>query len=443
MTLNQRLRPLTLLLILFFRPLLSQPPQELEPVDWARLSDQVDLQVRDLKERLLQSRNGFQRSLMAEGEQQVAVRVVDRILMGAGFKVKEVGSGLYATLVGEKAGPTVALRFNLDLPGSEDVTGLRQFRSGESDVQLALAGTLGILFSRLESRLPGSIRIIIEAEAASLTGARPLLEAGVLDAQPALEAVFCLRVAPLPVGTIGIHAGQATAAGETFEIELPSGTGSGEIASALEKLASPTTLAETQNFFQEHVPRAGQGVARVVYRWWDESGRSVVPFFRGRILASDLAALKPARERLRQLLQPFPSSVYRSRPPVPPLSNHPELVQQALSFLHEQLPSVPVAELQTPIPYLVDDASLFQDRTRLLLIWLGMADQDSGVQERPPSRFSRSQEAALLTALSVLAKLPLHYMAERVNAVVAAGNPGPEAGNPKLESRKPARSGKF
>ncbi len=116
------------------------------------------------------------------------------------------GHGLFADLVTDPEGPTVALRVDLDaLPIQE--TNKVSYRSQSPgimhacghDVHSAIGiGTISLLH-KMSDELPGNIRLIFQPEEEQITGAKRMIRAGVLDG-PTPKAIFGLHVAPLPVG---------------------------------------------------------------------------------------------------------------------------------------------------------------------------------------------------------------------------------------------------
>src|SRR4051812_4851094 len=162
-------------------------------------------------------------------EHETAKFVAER-LRAHGLQVQTgiAETGVVGTLRGDKPGKTVLLRADMDaLPIDEenDVPYKSTVRNvmhacghdGHTAILLAaarvlserranLAGTVKFLFQPCEERPPG--------------GAKPMIEAGVLDG-PRVDAVFGLHLAQeMPAGTISARSGPIMAAADMFRLEI-------------------------------------------------------------------------------------------------------------------------------------------------------------------------------------------------------------------------------
>jgi amidohydrolase len=162
-------------------------------------------------------------------EHETAKFVAER-LRAHGLQVQTgiAETGVVGTLRGDKPGKTVLLRADMDaLPIDEenDVPYRSTVRNvmhacghdGHTAILLAaarvlserranLAGTVKFLFQPCEERPPG--------------GAKPMIEAGVLES-PRVDAVFGLHLAQeMPAGTISARSGPIMAAADMFRLEI-------------------------------------------------------------------------------------------------------------------------------------------------------------------------------------------------------------------------------
>ncbi|WP_160719315.1 amidohydrolase [Bacillus sp. USDA818B3_A] len=134
-------------------------------------------------------------------------------------------TGVFADVLGEKPGPIVALRADIDALPIEEKMGL-SFASKIKGVMHACghdfhtAALIGAayLLKENQSNFNGTVRLIFQPAEELGGGARYVIEDGQLEG---VEAIFGLHNKPeLPVGTIGIKEGPLMAAVDRFEIVL-------------------------------------------------------------------------------------------------------------------------------------------------------------------------------------------------------------------------------
>jgi amidohydrolase len=125
-------------------------------------------------------------------------------------------------------GPVVLLRGDMDaLPMPED-TGL-EFASdvdgcmhacGHDAHTAMLIGAARLLHAR-RAQLPGTVRFMFQPGEEGHHGARYMIEEGVLDGEPPVDAAFALHVSPnLPSGTVWTRGGALMASADVLEIKI-------------------------------------------------------------------------------------------------------------------------------------------------------------------------------------------------------------------------------
>jgi amidohydrolase len=150
------------------------------------------------------------------------------------------GHGVIADIVGDKPGPTLLYRADMDALPIQETAG-RSYGSQNPGVMHACGHdvhtTIGLgVASRLSNRraeLHGCVRMLFQpAEEAApppdkKIGAAAMVEEGALQ-NPAVDAAFALHVMPtLPVGTLGYSRGPVWAASDLFDIHLHGGMAHG------------------------------------------------------------------------------------------------------------------------------------------------------------------------------------------------------------------------
>ncbi len=136
-----------------------------------------------------------------------------------------LSTGIIAQIIGEKEGPTIALRADIDALPIHEETGL-SFASQNSGVMHACghdfhtASIFGaaLLLNEQKANLKGIVRIIFQPAEETAQGAVDIVNAGILEG---VQAIFGFHNKPdLPVGTIGIRSGALMASVDRFEIDI-------------------------------------------------------------------------------------------------------------------------------------------------------------------------------------------------------------------------------
>ena len=139
------------------------------------------------------------------------------------------GNGVVGILVGEKGGKVIALRADMDaLPVTEDVD--LPFRSKNTgvmhacghDTHVAMLLGAATLLSKHKGELHGTVKFLFQPaeEDGETGGAKPMIEAGVMN-NPKVDYVFGLHIGgEYPSGTFGIRPGPFMATPDGFEIKI-------------------------------------------------------------------------------------------------------------------------------------------------------------------------------------------------------------------------------
>jgi N-acetylcysteine deacetylase len=134
-------------------------------------------------------------------------------------------TGVFADIKGEKSGPIVAVRADIDALPIEEKTGLPysskikgiMHACGHDFHTAALIGAACLLKNK-QSELKGTVRLLFQPAEESGGGAKQVIADGQLDG---VEAIIGLHNKPeLPVGTIGLKEGPLMAAVDRFHLVL-------------------------------------------------------------------------------------------------------------------------------------------------------------------------------------------------------------------------------
>lgn len=155
--------------------------------------------------------------------------LVGTVLKDLGAQVSRVArTGVVGLLSGERAGPTVALRADMDALPLEEETG-QVYASRHPgimhacghDAHMAIALGTALLLAKNKKRWQGSVKFIFQpGEECPPGGAQQMIKAGVLH-NPEVRAVLGLHVYPwLPVGKVGLKEGTVMAADDNFKLTI-------------------------------------------------------------------------------------------------------------------------------------------------------------------------------------------------------------------------------
>ncbi|PGO33351.1 hydrolase [Bacillus cereus] len=134
-------------------------------------------------------------------------------------------TGIIAEISGNKNGPVVAVRADIDALPIQEETNLPytskihgKMHACGHDFHIAAIIGAAYLLKEKESSLNGTVRFIFQPAEESSNGACKVIEAGHLQD---VQAIFGMHNKPdLPVGTIGIKDGPLMAGVDRFEIEI-------------------------------------------------------------------------------------------------------------------------------------------------------------------------------------------------------------------------------
>ncbi|MDS3861498.1 M20 family metallopeptidase [Thermosynechococcaceae cyanobacterium BACA0444] len=214
---------------------LSQPPpsQTTEP----SLHQSLRPAIKALQPELVAWRRYLhQRPELAFKEQLTASFVAEKLReWGIPHQTGIAETGIVAILEGSRPGPVLGIRADMDaLPIQEE--NQVPYRSSHDGVMHACGHdghtTIALGTARYLSQHPdfaGTVKIIFQPAEEGPGGAKPMIQAGVLD-NPKVDAIIGLHVwNVLPVGTVGVRSGPFMAAAEFFHCQVLGKGGHGAI----------------------------------------------------------------------------------------------------------------------------------------------------------------------------------------------------------------------
>src|SRR5712691_9194955 len=199
-------------------------------VEW---SQEVDR----LLESLVALRRDFHRHPELSFQERRTAQIIAERLHAAGLEVRTGIGGTTAVmgiLHGDRPGRTIAWRADIDaLPLTELLDA--PFTSGTSGVMhacghdghTAIGITLAEILAARRAELPGTAVFIFQPAEELLGGAKPMIEAGVLE-NPRVDEIYGLHLTTqIPAGKVNIRRGPTMASGDGFTVEVTGKGGHG------------------------------------------------------------------------------------------------------------------------------------------------------------------------------------------------------------------------
>jgi amidohydrolase len=162
--------------------------------------------------------------------------IIAERLVKAGLEVRTgiAKTGVVGVLHGDKPGKTIAWRADIDaLPLTEILEA--PFKSGTPGVMhacghdghTAIAITAAEILAARRGELPGTAVFIFQPAEELLSGAKPMIEAGVLD-NPRVDEIYGLHLTTQDkAGTVNVRRGPTMASGDGFNVEVTGKGGHG------------------------------------------------------------------------------------------------------------------------------------------------------------------------------------------------------------------------
>jgi amidohydrolase len=278
------------------------------------MTDDMVREIDAMAGHLVQWRRDFHRHPELSFEERRTSAVIRAFLEECGIEVHPcAGTGLRGVLEGPRAGPTVALRADMDaLAVAEE--GEQEYRSQADglmhacghDGHMAILMGVAQLLARRRADVAGRVVFLFQpAEENPPGGAKVMIDEGALDG---VDRVFGLHLwQPLPSGVVGLCRGPLMAQADKFKVVV---NGRGGHASQPHLTVDPVLVAS-------HVVVAAQAIAS---RFVDPIAPVVVSFttvhggrvhniipdsvtLTGTVRAFDLEVQRVVKERLRQVCE--------------------------------------------------------------------------------------------------------------------------------------------
>ena len=192
--------------------------------------------VRELKDRVINIRRDLHRiPETAYTEKKTSAYVAD-FLNNLGLEVQTgiAQYGVIGLMKTDRPGPTLMIRADMDaLPLKED-TGLPFASEHEGvmhacghDAHMAMVLGAATVLNKIKNELKGNIKFLFQPAEEGPGGAKPMIEAGVMENPKVDYSIGCHVWPDIPEGTIGVRPGPFMAAMDRFDIKIKGRGGHG------------------------------------------------------------------------------------------------------------------------------------------------------------------------------------------------------------------------
>ena len=235
----------------------------------ADLKNSLDQEIDDLMPKVIEWRHDIhQYPELGNREFRTAKKIEDHLVsLGIEVETKIAYTGLVGLIKGEKPGPTIALRADMDALPVEEKTGLpfaskvRTTYLGNDvgvvhacghDAHVAILMGVAEFLAKNKAHLKGNVMLIFQpAEEGPPEdeggGAKMMLEEGIFDKYKP-EVIFGLHVTNIPNGVLLVKSGPAMAAASSYRIKIKGVQAHGSTPwSSIDPIMATSQLIESLN----------------------------------------------------------------------------------------------------------------------------------------------------------------------------------------------------
>ncbi len=325
-------------------------------------------------------------------------------------------NGIVATLEGERDGPTVALRADMDALPIQEETGLpfaseiegKMHACGHDGHTSMLVGAAHAL-SGMRDRLGGTVKFVFQPAEEGGGGGKVMVDEGVVED---VSSIFALHLWPgLPFGKVATKAGPIMAAADAFEMEIIGSGGHGAmphlaadavVIAAQMVTALQTVVSREVDPVEPAVLTVGEIGAGTAFNIIPEKAR----------LGGTVRTLNPdLRERMPERMEAVARGVAKGMRgdanldytfSYPVTVNDEGAAGHALGVAENLFGAQSVLELPNP-SMTAEDFSFYLEKVPGAFIWLGVGEDISGLHT-PQFAFDEEilpRGSALLAALAL------------------------------------------
>lgn len=405
------------------------------------LSARIDSGAAEVRGKVVAWRRDFhQHPELSNREFRTSGIVADHLrALGLTVRAPIALTGVVGVLKGEKPGPVVALRADMDaLPVTEEVdlpfaSKVRATYNGSEvgvmhacghDLHTAILMGVAEVLAGMRKDLPGTVVFIFQpaeegAPEGEQGGAALMIREGTLE-NPKPEAIFGLHVFPLPVGHIEYRPGAFMAASDSFKIEVRGSqthgaqpwNGTDPVVASSEIVLALQTIVSRQIDISRNPAVVSVGSIRGGVRF------NIIPGvveLGGTIRTFDPATQGDLHERIQRTADMIArasgagaqTTIVRGNPVT---FNDPKLTEQMAPTL-KRVAGADACSISPPLT-VSEDFALYEQVVPGIYFTLGILPEGSAGTGRAPNHSPHfyADEGALVVGVRALANLAVDYM---------------------------------
>ncbi|MER3552834.1 MAG: amidohydrolase [Meiothermus sp.] len=382
--------------------------------------------IAQLTPSLLEMRRDFHRHPELGFQEFRTSAKLAEFLVGQGLEVTTgiAQTGLVAKLKGAKPGKTVLVRADIDALPINEETGAPYtsqtpgvMHACGHDGHAAVAAHVAAAFAKMRDQIEGEVRFAFQPAEEIVSGARPMVEAGVLDG---VDAVVGLHLnSQLPAGQVGVRPGPSMAAADAFTLTV---RGKGTHA-AMPHMGVDTVVIAShiilalQTLVSRETDPVNTSVITIATVTAGEGAHNIIPEtaeLKGTLRTFDSALRERLVRRIEELAKGVAGAMGGSaeiawRQGSPAVVNDGEMTERFRRIAKEVVGEENL--LESPPVMGGDDMAEFLLRRPGVYFWVGAGDAASG-KDKPHHHpgFDIADEKALPLATELLAKTVLDFL---------------------------------
>lgn len=416
-----------------------------------------DLPVTSLDAELIELRREIHRRPELAGEERETAGLVAEQLRAAGLEVTTGvgGHGVVAVLDGAAAGPTVAYRADMDaVDARRNVLPIppsgRVFDEGFAsrvpgvahlcghDLHTAIGVGIARHLARRSEQVRGRLVFVFQPAEEPLRGARAMLGTGLVQ-RLAPREFYALHCSPFPSGTIAVSPGYGLPGLDHLQVVLPGGDDAALAAVAAEvaelgTVEFPRSVAAYHAHFTALLePGAAASIQESVsVSQWTGRTPDARPAVTVLLRVWPQERNRELRAQVERIATDAGGHVEFAGDPFPALVNSAELSTAAGRYLGAELGPESVLWGRASWPFNCEDFALFLDEAPGAQFYLGVADEESGMNGAPHAPDFAADERAIGHGLRAMSGLLTHRLA------ALSDDPGPRGGSSPRRPRTPS-----
>ncbi|HAJ32459.1 MAG TPA: amidohydrolase [Candidatus Atribacteria bacterium] len=357
------------------------------------IKEKIKRLAQDAEKRVIQLRRELHQYPELAFKEERTAQLISKELHRCGVEVHSNyadTTAVVGVIIGDKPGPTRALRADIDALAINEDTGLpfsskikgRMHACGH-DVHTAILLGVANLLPRLKSDLSGKIVLIFQPAEEGSAGAKVLIDHGLIE-EFGIKMIFGHHVWPdLPLGAFGIRSGVLTSRSDRVIIEI---NGKGAHVAKPNKAIDPIVVASYLILaYQELVSKEISPLDHIAFGFGNiQAGDAynAIPekaILKGTVRTFDIKTQDYAERRIREILNGV-ASTFRAKGKLdykrlyPSVVNHPLLTLEVTEWAKKILEEKNIIKLSKPL-MIAEDFSFYSQKIPSFFGLLGVGGE--------------------------------------------------------------------